>query len=313
MLRISCSTQACTSACGDTVATVTTRMSGLLDPVESTAASVKCGPYAAAQARTALAFSHVHGEHLDRAVEHAHAVLDLAAQHGWTDTPWPAGALVVLALSDLLGGNPEQALAGVTRAEGVTCVHHAEYRNALTTVRGAAEYDSGRPNEGWQLLRAARRQALAEDLDDRHVAFVALLEQQAALRLRRRQDAIEIVQAIGTRLGDTGECILLEARQHWASHRGCEHPPRVGASTTAATSSSRRWARRTRSCSTRRSRSPPGTNSWYVTAAGAQRSDRCRSRRCGARTGAPPRATWGVRTRAGLDLADPRVGEAAAP
>ena len=176
-------------------------------------------PSATAQARAALAFSHVHGERLDLAVEHAHAVLDLAAQHGWTDTPWPAGALVVLAVSDLLGGNPGQALAGVTRAEGVACVHHAEYRNTLATVRGAAEYDSGRLNEGWQLLRTARRQALAEDLDDQHVAFIALLEQQAALHLGRTQGATEIVKAVGSRLDGTSECILLEARQRWASTR----------------------------------------------------------------------------------------------
>jgi LuxR family maltose regulon positive regulatory protein len=176
-------------------------------------------PSATAQARAALAFSHVHGGHLDLAVEHGHAVLDLAARHGWTDTPWPAGALVVLAVSDLLGGNPEQALAGVTRAEGVAGVHHAEYRNALATVRGAAEHDSGRLNEGWRLLRAARRQALAEDLDDQHVAFVGLLEQQAALRLGRAQEAAEIVQAVGARLSGTSECILLEARQRWTSTR----------------------------------------------------------------------------------------------
>ena len=174
-------------------------------------------PSATAQARAALAFSHVHGGHLDLAVEHAHVVLDLAARHGWTDTPWPAGALVVLAVSDLLGGNPEQALAGVTRAEGVTCVHHAEYRNALAAVRGAAEYDSGRLREGWQLLRAARRQALTEDLDDQHVAFIALLEQQAALRLGRKHEAAEIVEAVGSRLSGSSECILLEARQRWAS------------------------------------------------------------------------------------------------
>ena len=79
-------------------------------------------------------------------------------------------------------------------------MHHAEYRNALAAVRGAAEYDSGRLREGWQLLRAARRQALTEDLDDQHVAFIALLEQQAALRLGRKHEAAEIVEAVSSRL-----------------------------------------------------------------------------------------------------------------
>src|SRR4051794_8575182 len=113
-------------------------------------------PYLIAQARTALAFSLVHGDQLGTAVEHAHAVLALATRHGWKHTPWPAGALVVLAVADVLGGQPEQALTDVTRAEGVAPVHHAEYRNTLAVLRGAAEYDSGHRTEGWQLLRAAR-------------------------------------------------------------------------------------------------------------------------------------------------------------
>jgi hypothetical protein len=46
-------------------------------------------------------------------------VLDLAGRHGWKGMPWPVGALVVLAVSDVLGGRPEQALADVIQAEGV--------------------------------------------------------------------------------------------------------------------------------------------------------------------------------------------------
>ncbi len=174
-------------------------------------------PYLIAQARTALAFSLVYGDELATAVEHAHAVLELAARHGWKDTPWPAGALVVLAVADLLGGRPEQALADVTRAEGVAAVHHAEYRNALVVLRGAAEYDSGRRTEGWQLLRAARSQALAEHLDDRQVAFAALLEQQAALGLGRAREATELVGALGARLDTTGDGAVIKARHRWAS------------------------------------------------------------------------------------------------
>ena len=174
-------------------------------------------PYLIAQARTALAFSLVYGDQLATAVEHAHAVLDLADRHGWKDTPWPAGALVVLAVSDVLGGRPEQALADITRAEGVAAVHHAEYRNALAVLRGAAEYDSGRKVEGWQLLRAARHRALADDLDDRHVAFAALIEQQAALGLGRTRDATELVRSLGTRLDATGDGAVIHARHRWAS------------------------------------------------------------------------------------------------
>ena len=173
-------------------------------------------PYLVAQARTALAFSLVYGDQLATAVEHAHAVLDLADRHGWKDTPWPAGALVVLAVADTLGGRPEQALADITRAEGVAAVHHAEYRNALAVLRGAAEYDSGRRTEGWQLLRAARHRALADGLDDRHVAFAVLLEQQAALGLGRNREAAELVRALGTRLDATGDGAVIHARHRWA-------------------------------------------------------------------------------------------------
>jgi hypothetical protein len=45
------------------------------------------GPTLIAQARTTLAFSLVYGDQLATAVGHAHAVLDLAARHGWKDTP----------------------------------------------------------------------------------------------------------------------------------------------------------------------------------------------------------------------------------
>lgn len=176
-------------------------------------------PYLIAQARTALAFTLVFGDQLATAVEHARAVLDLAAQHAWKDTPWPSGALVVLAVADLLGGRPEQALTDVTQAEGVAAVHHAEYRNALAVVRGAAQYDSGQRTAGWQLLRAARSQALVEDLDDRHVAFAALLEQQAALALGRGREAAELVRAVDPRLGGTGDGNVLQTRHRWSSTR----------------------------------------------------------------------------------------------
>ncbi|WP_018332161.1 LuxR C-terminal-related transcriptional regulator [Actinomycetospora chiangmaiensis] len=176
-------------------------------------------PYLIAQARTALAFSLVYGDQLDTAVEHAHAVLDLTARHAWKDTPWTPGALVVLAAADLLGGRHEQALAAVIRAEGVTAVHHAEYRNASAVLRGAAEYDGGQYVEGWQLLRAARVQALAEGLDDRHVAFAALLEMDAALGLGRGREAAELARAVGDRLAGTGDGAVIEARQRWTSSR----------------------------------------------------------------------------------------------
>lgn len=173
-------------------------------------------PYLVAQARTALAFSLVFGGQLTTAVEHAQAVLDLAGRHGWKDTPWKPGALVVLAVADLLGGRPEQALADVVQAEGTAALHHAEFRNALAVVRGAAEHDSGQ-TEGWQLLRAARTQALTEKLDDCHVAFAALLELQAALALGRAREAAELVTAVDPRLDGTGDGVVMRVRQRWSS------------------------------------------------------------------------------------------------
>ena len=174
-------------------------------------------PLLVAQARIALAFSQIHGDQLATAAEHARAVLDLAARHGWKGTPWPVGALVVLAVSDVLGGRPEQALADVTQAEGVAAVRHGEYRNALAVLRGAAEYDSGRRTEGWQVMRAARVQAVAENLDDRHLAFAALLEQQAALGLGRTREATELAGAVGARLAGTGDDAVIQARHRWTS------------------------------------------------------------------------------------------------
>jgi LuxR family transcriptional regulator, maltose regulon positive regulatory protein len=174
-------------------------------------------PYLIAQTRTALAFTLVYGDQLSAAVEHARAVLDLTARHAWKDSPWPPGALVVLAVADLLGGHPEQALSDVTQAEAVTAVHHAEYHHALAAVRGAAQYDSGQRTGGWQLLRAARHQALAEGLDQRHIAFAALLEQQAALALGRAREAAELARAVDPRLDGTGDGDVVRTRQRWSS------------------------------------------------------------------------------------------------
>lgn len=173
-------------------------------------------PWAEIQARAALTLAHAAADRLPVAVEHAHGVLELAARHRWQHTPWSAGALVVLALTDAMAGRPEQALAGVAAAETLEPAHR-EHRNVLTAVRGLAEYDNGRLREAWQLLRAARAQAIAEDLGLRQIAFAALLEQQAALGLGRVREAQEVVGAVTAQLQGTGDGAVLLARQRWAT------------------------------------------------------------------------------------------------
>ncbi|NMO88294.1 LuxR C-terminal-related transcriptional regulator [Actinomycetospora sp. TBRC 11914] len=175
-------------------------------------------PWVELQAHTALAVVHSHVDRLATAVVHAQTVLDLAAGHRWQHTAGPAEALVVLAMSDAVGCRPEQALADVAAAETLEPAH-GEHRTVLAAVRGVAEYDSGRLREGWQLLRAARIQALAKDLDARGVAFAALLEQQAALGLGRVREAQEVAGAVADKLEGTGDHAVLRARQRWAATR----------------------------------------------------------------------------------------------
>ena len=110
-------------------------------------------PYAVAQARTVLALVHAGRDELDAAVEHAQAVLEAAGRQGWRHNPWTAGALVVLATADVLGGRPEHALADVARAEATTALHHLEHHDALEVLRATAEYDTGRQLDGWHRIR----------------------------------------------------------------------------------------------------------------------------------------------------------------
>jgi LuxR family maltose regulon positive regulatory protein len=144
-------------------------------------------------------------------------VLELTTRYRWQHTPGPAEALVVLALSDVLDARPERALEQVRAAEALGPGHRS--RPLLTAIHGAAEYDLGRLREGWQLLRAARVQALGEGLDPRQIAFAALLEQQAALGLGRVREAREVTTAVAARLEGTVDEAVLVTRLRWARSR----------------------------------------------------------------------------------------------
>ena len=176
-------------------------------------------PYAVVQARSVLALAHAHRDELDLAVEHAQIVLESTAREGWRNTPWAAGALVVLATADVLGGRPEHALADITRAEATTALNHLEHRQTLEVLRGTAEYDSGRELDGWHRLRACRTRQGTDHLDLRQVAVAALLEQEMALALGRTREAAELTREVTARLEGTGDASLLQARELWATTR----------------------------------------------------------------------------------------------
>jgi LuxR family transcriptional regulator, maltose regulon positive regulatory protein len=176
-------------------------------------------PYVVAQARTVLALAHAHRDELGPAVEHAQAVLEATTREGWRRSPWSAGALVVLATADLLGGRPEHALADVVRAEALTATHHLEHRHALEVLRGTAEHDTGRELDGWHRLRACRARRSGDDLDIRQVAVAALLEQEMALGLGRMREAAELVRAVAPSVDGTGDGVVLGARELWATRR----------------------------------------------------------------------------------------------
>ena len=179
-------------------------------------------PYAVVQARTILALAHAHGDELGTAVEHAQGVLDSAAHQGWRSNPWTAGALVVLATADVLGGRPEHALADVARAEVNSALHHLEHRQALEVLRATAEYDTGRQLDGWHRIRACRTRHDTADLDVRQVALAALLEHEMALGLGRTREAMEITRAVEPRLDGTGEDLLLQARHLWRTNQDAD-------------------------------------------------------------------------------------------
>ena len=176
-------------------------------------------PYAVVQARTVLALAHAHRDDLLVAVEHAQAVLQSVADEGWKHTPWAVGALVVLAGADVLGGRPEHALAGVARAEAMAALNHVEHRRSLEVLRGTAEHDSGRELDGWHRLRACRARHDTDQLDVRQVALAALLEHEMALGLGRAREAAGLVRDVEARLDGTGDAVLLQARELWATTR----------------------------------------------------------------------------------------------
>ncbi len=145
---------------------------------------------------------------------------DRATSQGWQDSAWAVGTQIVLAATALMRCEPTAARGHVDQARQGGLAAYPQLATAIGTLDGAAEHDLGQRLDGWRRMRLARHQAGAVDLEDRQVAFAALLEHDAALGLDRHREAAEVLRWATGRLGDSGgELALMHARQQWAARR----------------------------------------------------------------------------------------------
>jgi LuxR family maltose regulon positive regulatory protein len=142
-----------------------------------------------------------------------------ATNQGWQDSAWAVGAQLVLAAGAVMRCDPATAHAYIGRARESRLTGYPQLTAALGTIAGIADHDLGHRPDGWRRMRLARHEAGAVDLEDRQVAFAALLEHAAALDLDRPREAAEVLRWATGRLEGSGELALLQARQLWLPRR----------------------------------------------------------------------------------------------
>jgi LuxR family maltose regulon positive regulatory protein len=141
----------------------------------------------------------------------AEQAVTAAARRGRHPSAWSAGPMGMLAYADLLRGDPAAAAARCEEALGTADPLPPEAAYAVHAVHGAALADQGRRPAGLAELRAARAEFGHAWVPSAIVAALAVLEHRAALLTGNLAAAAQVSDWLGTRVGRTGETVLLEA------------------------------------------------------------------------------------------------------
>jgi LuxR family transcriptional regulator, maltose regulon positive regulatory protein len=144
-------------------------------------------------------------------VARAEQAVATASRHGRHPSAWTAGPMGLLAYADLLRGEPALAAGRSAEALGTADTLPSEAAYTLRAVHGAALADLGQRAPGLAELRAARTAFGDLPATADLLASLAVLEHRVALLNGNLEAAAEVARWLDTRVGRTGETLLLRA------------------------------------------------------------------------------------------------------
>jgi LuxR family maltose regulon positive regulatory protein len=142
-----------------------------------------------------------------------------AARRSRHPSAWSAGPMGFLAYADLLRGDPTAAAARSEEALGTWEPLPPEAAHTLRAVHGAALADRGQRPAGLAELRSARAESADTSMPPCMLAALAVLEHRVALLNGNLDAAAEVAEWLATRVGETGETLLLKAWTETAAGR----------------------------------------------------------------------------------------------
>ncbi|GAA3080882.1 LuxR C-terminal-related transcriptional regulator [Pseudonocardia yunnanensis] len=134
-----------------------------------------------------------------------------ALRHSLHPSRWSACATGMLAYADLLQGDPAGARARVETALTAPDPITPEAAFALRSVHGAALADDGERDRGAAEMRSARRELGGAPAPRVLCAALGVLEHRTTLLQGNTPVAAEIQRWLESRIGPTGEVLLLQA------------------------------------------------------------------------------------------------------
>jgi len=151
------------------------------------------------------------GDHR-RAAAAADEAIRTAAELGWQNTTWTAGAHAVLAHACLMRATPSRALQVAVDGLGITpAATEPGVRFALRTARGGALFDLGHRPAGLLELQQAQAELGGTTVPAQLAATAALLEHRAALFLGLPAAATTSVSRLASRESTVAELTLMRA------------------------------------------------------------------------------------------------------
>jgi LuxR family transcriptional regulator, maltose regulon positive regulatory protein len=144
-------------------------------------------------------------------VASAEQAVATASRHGRHPSAWTAGPMGLLAYADLLRGEPALAAGRSAEALGTADTLPSEAVYTLRAVHGAALADLGQRAPGLAELRAARTAFGDLPATADLLASLAVVEHRVALLNGNVAAAADVASWLDTRVGRTGETVLLRA------------------------------------------------------------------------------------------------------
>ena len=149
----------------------------------------------------------------------AERAVAVAARRGRHPSTWSAGPMGMLAYADLLRGDPAAAVARSEEALDTWDTLPPESAYTLQAVHGAALADQGRRAAGLAEMRSARAEFADTPAPPSMLAGLAVLEHRTALLNGNLDAASQVEEWLATRVGETGEILLLQAWTETAEGR----------------------------------------------------------------------------------------------